>query len=339
MNYDLLINRIAAGYIITKQQGKIIHIRYPSQDVLYSASEIYNLILRQAEEEQHLTDDDIFPLLYDLGFWNDEKEVAYSKNLTYEMEQFKVRIYEQFARTKERETIRLYLNRAREVYEQYSKDRHLLDHATCEGIANFAKWIYIIENSCFYPNGTLVDWSFHNLSTVMNIYYDSFITENQIRQIAKNEPWSSIWSASKRNNNGVFKKVGTELTHDQKRLILWSSMYDNVSESSDCPIDKIIEDDDALDGWLIVKRKERETETLKSQTDKRLSDKISKADEIYLVADNIEEAREVEKLNDARAASIKRSRIAQLKREGEVHEIHFQDSRQKIQIALNQKGR
>jgi hypothetical protein len=338
MDLDLLLARIIAGYTHCPQQGKILHIKYPTPEVMYEATEIYYATLQQAQADGHLDDDDIFSLLYDMGIWNDDKERAYSKNLSYEIEQFKVSIYENFSRKKHVETVRLYLNRAKEVFEEYSKERHMLDHVSCKGIANFAKWIYIIENSTFV-NGKRADWSIFNLSSIMSAYYESFIPEDTIRTIAKSEQWSTIWSSSKKNGKGVFSVEGTGLTHDQRRLILWSSLYDNVGESSECPSDKLVQDDDALDGWLIVKRKERERETLKTQTESKLSEKISKADEIYLVADDIEEAREIDKLNNVHAAGIKRARVAQLKREGQVNEIDFQDSRQKIQMILTNKQR
>ena len=35
-------------------------------------------------------------------------------------------------------------------------------------------------------------------------------------------------------------------------------MYDNVYESHERPNDKIIEDDDCLDGWFIVQRRKHE---------------------------------------------------------------------------------
>lgn len=335
---DLLVSRIVAGYLRYPQKGQTVCIKHPTPDIMYQATELYYETLEKAEEEGLMTDDDIFSLLYSLGIWNDDKEKAMT-NLPNEMEQFKVHIYNRFMYTKEREQVRSYLNRAREVYNLYSAERHMFDHIGCDGMANFAKWLFIIENSCYYSSGKPIDWSQHNLSNIMNFYYESFISEEVLRDIVKKEPWSSIWSSSKRNGKGVFENVGVNLTHDQRRLILWSAMYDNINESSECPTEKIIMDNDALDGWLVIKRKERETGALKGQTEKMLSDKVSKADEIYLVATNNDEIKEIEKLNDVHASNIKRARVSQLKREGQVNEIDFQDSRQKIAIALAQKGK
>ena len=38
-----------------------------------------------------------------------------------------------------------------------------------------------------------------------------------------------------------------ELTYNQKNLMIWSQMYDNIQETLDCPSKEVIEDDDILD--------------------------------------------------------------------------------------------
>ena len=38
-------------------------------------------------------------------------------------------------------------------------------------------------------------------------------------------------------------------------IVIWSKMYDNVQESIDAPIQSVMEDDDALDGWFIVQNR------------------------------------------------------------------------------------
>ena len=81
--------------------------------------------------------------------------------------------------------------------------------------------------------------------------------ESEIRELARSEPWKSIWSSSK-NEGVLFGKRAIELSEEQKHLIMWSTMYDSIGESPDSPSDKIIADDDMLDGWLILQRRERE---------------------------------------------------------------------------------
>ena len=56
----------------------------------------------------------------------------------------------------------------------------------------------------------------------------------------------------------LFNRPSVELTKDQLSLSSYSTLYDNVYESHECPNEKIIDDDDCLDGWLIQQRRKSE---------------------------------------------------------------------------------
>jgi hypothetical protein len=74
-------------------------------------------------------------------------------------------------------------------------------------------------------------------------------------------------------------------------------LYDNIGESMDSPSDDVIEDDDAIDGWLIQERRKRDKESNKYKLD-GFDDKHSNADEVYIMASSQEETDEIYDLND-----------------------------------------
>ena len=76
--------------------------------------------------------------------------------------------------------------------------------------------------------------------------------------------WRGYWNADKTN---IFDKCTTELTDEQRALLNISRMYDNIYEHPECPDDKIIEDDDALDGWMILQKRKNDKDKKKSQFD------------------------------------------------------------------------
>lgn len=55
------------------------------------------------------------------------------------------------------------------------------------------------------------------------------------------------------------------MTINQRNLLTWSKIYDNVQESLECPSEKVIEDDDMLDGWFLVQKLERERERVERE--------------------------------------------------------------------------
>lgn len=72
-------------------------------------------------------------------------------------------------------------------------------------------------------------------------------------------------------------------------------MYDSIAESPESPSDEIILDDDMLDGWLIIQRRERELRTKQKAAEDVISnEKIANSDEVFIVAKSEED---IQKLN------------------------------------------
>jgi hypothetical protein len=217
------------------------------------------------------------------------------------------------------------------------EQKHKYDYATCHGTANYAKWQYIIENCTYYPDGTLYDWTGVSQYRVLNFYYQNRISDEIIREISHNSPWDVIWGASRKTGD-VFDRKGVALTSDQLRLVMWSSMYDNIREAHDCPGDDIIKDDDMLDGWLIIKRREREKENRKHAVENKTSKnpRIANADEIYQVAKTLKEAQEIDSMNNPHIRALKKQRFNYIRKHGgAVKEQDLPDVRQKKMMAMN----
>ena len=106
------------------------------------------------------------------------------------------------------------------------------------------------------------------------------------------------------------------------------------------PPQEIVDDNDALDGWLIKKRREKEREREGSLADE-LNKKHEGADEVFVYAPSSRDKAKVDRLNDAGAAHVKQQRLAQLEQEGEVKYGGFKDVQmRKVDQSMNQqKGR
>ena len=95
------------------------------------------------------------------------------------------------------------------------------------------------------------------------------------------------------------------------------------------PPDKVIQDDDLLDGWLILQNRKREKERVEKEMDKKIG-KNKGAQEVYIMAETTEEAQKVEMLNNAMTKGIKKQRQKMVDKHGEIQEQHLPDAKQRM---------
>jgi hypothetical protein len=105
-------------------------------------------------------------------------------------------------------------------------------------------------------------------------------------------------------------------TDEQRALVNWSLLYDNVYQHPECPADAVVEDDDLLDGWLIDQRRDREAKATGGGGRVQLvgNEKIRGSQEVYLVAETPADARKVVDLNDEFGRAVQKQRFAHLRR-------------------------
>jgi hypothetical protein len=99
----------------------------------------------------------------------------------------------------------------------------------------------------------------------------------------------------------------------------------------------IIDDDDAFDGWLIFQKRENEKNKNKQRTEKMLGNKLNKAGEIFLMANNKEEAESIYNLNDPMTQNIIKERNdVILNSSSDISENKLPDVQRNLQIQKNQ---
>jgi len=158
--------------------------------------------------------------------------------------------------------------------------------------------------------------------------------EEKIRLLAHNEPWRSIWVASKKSGN-LLSRPMTEMTDYQRILISWSLIYDSVYESSDCPSDETINNDDLLDSWLMKQSEKRKKELSKGDSSFTTSEKILGAGEISIMVDSEEDAKRVYEMNDVTSQQLVKKRQDLIKDKGSVIEGHMPDTKIDLQLRKN----
>ena len=328
-----LISRIAAGYIPVTIKDKRYKVYHPDNDIALQASELYIDEYEKAIESELFDDEDILNLLVGLGLWTDEKENELLKIVPGHIEYWKIELYEKMLQTKTQRQIRKYLDIAKKEYSKLYAIRHSFDSITRAGYANYVKNMYAISKSTRYK-GKKVNWDKVDLNAIMNKYYSSLVGTEVVRMLARTHPWNGVWPVLKTNGK-IFDN--TFLTTEQQALISWSNMYDKIYESPDCPSDEVINDDDMLDGWLLIQKRKRESSRQKAEMETKLGGKLGNADDVFLMAETPEDAQKIDILNDPHMSKIKKERMNQVKSaSGEVLEQQLSDVKKKRSMLLRQ---
>ena len=122
------------------------------------------------------------------------------------------------------------------------------------------------------------------------------IPVEEMREIARTEPWRSSWSMGKEKVFGISVK---DFNDDQKTIVSLSKMYDNAYESMECPPDDVFADDDMFDGWMIYQRRQREKERKQQDLDRVAGKNAGNAGEVFIVAESEQDVDRIQSLNDA----------------------------------------
>jgi hypothetical protein len=339
---DLLVHRIIAGCIICEFRDHTLLVKQPTKLQRYMAEEIYFDTLEKAELAGSYTDEQLMELLLKHKFWNNDKQILLD-SIPKNIEDFKVGLFNSTFNSVQRNTIRKALSVARKEQEKLLSELHEYDYISAKGVAQMAKARYIVAASLYNLDGTKL-FDENNLWLVPNNIIESIgevvsknrLDESTIRELARTDPWRTIWIAKKAENN-VFGIPAVDLSDDQRMLSIWSSVYDNIYEHPECPSDEVMNDDDMLDGWMIAQKRKRDSSKGASVDDIITNEKVRGSEEIFIPVGNAADAQKVMALNDASAARLLQQRMDLVKQKGVVKETEMPDSQAKIREQITQQ--
>lgn len=339
---EYLVNKILSGCVACEFAGKPVLVYEPTPLVKVQAHDVYKRELRRAFLEGVPSEESMRELLIKKGMWDILREGELNQ-LPDKIEGLKVELYNAYFRFRRRDQIKKSIDTLRFREVQLSKEREVFKHASAEGHALACRNKHLICASAFYADKTPVfrddydKYTASELELFIQSYLEAKVDENLIRKIAREEPWRSIWSAGK-SEGSVFGLSSSLLSNEQRMLVIWSKMYDSIYESPECPPEEVIDDDDCLDGWLVLQGKKREQER-KSSHGYKPGDKLSKADEVFIPVDNPDDVQRVQAMNTPDAIFRKQQRMSALERAGgTIQEQHMPDSKMRVrEVAMQQQ--
>ena len=274
-----------------------------------------------------MTSEEIQGWMYENNLWTPDDEARITI-LEKDIESAKINIYESRKDKRSVALLKHELNKLKDELLEKLGDKNQYFHTTCEGIGESSKIEWIIANTT-YKEDELYEFDDYSPEYITSQYYKSILSEEQIRDLVINEPWRSIWSIRENSKLELYKNIGKyELTHNQKHMIVWSQIYENLNESMEPPTEDVIKDHDMLDGWFIKQGQKRKKEQAEKELEENTqSDKIKNASEVFVMAKDKKDVDEIHSMNDAEGRAIKRQREALVKSKGTVEQGEFIDER------------
>ena len=331
---ELQVARILSGRTRLTVRKENYVVRSPTGEDRYVAAEIYSNTRAEAIFEGVLTESEMLDLLIENQIWKESDALEKTK-LEKAVEDLKVGLFENRLKSNARQEIKRTLRETRTELARLTNIRHGLDFLTADGLAVSARYRYLVSSCLFCESGSKYDGPDGIIDKVMEALVYHRLEESEYRELSRNDPWRSVWSAKLNCGRGLFDRPATESSDEQARLMMWSSVYDNIRDHPNCPGDDIVDDDDCLDGWMTLQRRKREKDMISQQAESLGSEKTKNADEQFIMVDTIEDAKKVESMNTDAGAFAKRERMVALKKKGEINELDMPDTAREVTMGFN----
>lgn len=329
-----LLSRISSGRLFYEYQGILYEIGQPSPQDLYYANRLYEQVYESTLFEGLYSRSELETILATQSLWTKTDEDKLTK-LEEKLEEFKVEIYVSRLDPVKVKNLSISIKNTITQMAGLYERKHSLDHLGAEGYANMIRRQYLIKQTVKVDNSRLLNENsnFSLLEEVFLTIAEAQAGPEELRELARTEPWRSYWEISKPI---PFSSHPSTWTEDQRTLVKFSKMYDSVFAHPECPPDDVIANDYMLDGWIILQNKEKEREQAKSSNEDVVNQNVAKHNEIFIMAKNPEHAKNIEKMNDGQGKLIKKERQAAIKSKGEVKESKLPDMQREIFNLKNQ---
>jgi len=319
---ELLIYTIRSGTII-KNGLKIIA---PNLEQCLQAAAIYSKSFDELKSQGVMTEKEIMGWMRSEGLWHkqDDEDV---KKLRDKVDQLKVDIYNNRYDKKEVRKLKKLLQIAKQLLGKKNETRSSYFTNSCEGLSGLEKTTYLIQQIT-YKDNHLYDFEEYSINDVVSFWQEFNLNEPVIRELARTDPWSTIWSSRDVSSCPLFIQEGDrDLTLTQKNLVIWSKLYDNIQEHMEAPPEEVVNDDDMLDGWFIIQNRKREKDKKEKDVDSTLGANAGK-DEVFVMArpEDKEKVKSIKDMNMEEASYIHDERLAYIKStDGAVDRIKLPD--------------
>jgi len=288
-----------SGKQVFSHNNNTYELRKPSLSLKMKADLLYVSAYENNIYSDFVLMEDIEDLLIETNIISRDHKKILTK-VEKSLDNQKISLYKSYYDTIQKNKIKQKIKNTRQDIDKFYQEQHSLDYLTLEHYCDNIKNEFIITNSLYHfdSDELVFDYdisiSFNLFNSIMSIISHNVIDVSTYKAVARSDYWRNYWNNNKTN---ILDESVKEWSEEQKSLINISCMYDKIQEHPECPKDDIIADDDALDGWMLLQRQENEKQKKEKGVDNMLSGKIKDSAEVFLMANNREQAQDIFDLN------------------------------------------
>jgi hypothetical protein len=311
--------RILSGKLIFTYQNKEYELRNQEATLKYKANLIFQSIMNDEKYNDWMRAEYLENYMTSLGMWNKEMTL-FMKNSEKSIDDLKVSLFGSRFNTKQADRTRKTLASIRSKVNDLSDKKASFYNNTLEGYAESIKYEYLITNTIYHNDKKV----FKNFSSDQNSYTEFTGLINEInkhtlnaaiyRKIARSELWRSYWNVGKEK---VFNNAIVDWSDEQRSLVSFSTMYDSVYNHPEKPPDSVINEDDSLDGWMILQYRNAEKAKQQEQITGGNS-QMAKAQEVFVFTDSQEGIDQVMEMNSSDSIAIMQDRFRVINKVGNI---------------------
>lgn len=338
-DHDYWLQWIISDYTPFNYAGRSYYLSTPAPDVRFAAERIYVVTHEQALMDGLLSEREVNDMLKKYGTWNVEKAEQLD-GLVKDIEELKVQLYQSYTRSDQIKKLKSALRDVQSYMGRLLTDRMSFDQFSAKSAATFAKQHFLVGSSIHRKQASTAKkvalrgnwWTSADdilIQTAYVVLADYILSETDYRELARGFAWRTIWNNRKACGN-LFGRATINLSAQQRQLVMWSSIYDSVYKNSECPPDCVIEDDDTLDGWMILQKRKRDSELNKATVEGGIvNEKIRNSEEVYVLCDE-QNIKQVYDCNDITGKIRLRSILNQVQKEGHVDYMGLNDTKAEL---------
>ena len=278
LEVEYYINMISTGLMVKEVSGVKgsfpVIFKQPSAQDLILADFVYNKAFKDAVSIGLLTIEQMEKLLLEKGIIS--KELDEEIEAVREKIKAQKKVLEKLGKVKvNRERLERIIASLESKLDELLEKRHGKFGVTADSKAREAKLLFLCQRNVFRDIEVPVwktEEEFNSetdillRTTILNEYaqFVSGLPSKIIRYIARHNLWRTRYVSSLRCGIQLFSVPAVDFSIDMTNLLYWSHFYQNIYDMApeDQPSDEIIEDDDALDAYMLSYYNERKNEAI-----------------------------------------------------------------------------
>jgi hypothetical protein len=337
------LRQIISGFFVIKYKNKLYKYYEPTNAVMADLPIYLFGIEEQLIKDGFISDEECKKILIVQNLWSEEKEQELQtchkdiNKLHAEKPQYKYQekaiksidlaISKLEERIQELSSIRNSMFSQTLEYQKINRTNQLLLFLSLKNIDESKYWSDFESFENDTPSNEIEELLKLTINTTR-------CSEKEIREIARTEPWRTMWKTSSKTGMSLFKSCSSDLTKSQYELCYWSNVYDSVYESSDFPGHDVVDDDERLDLWFIDQANKHRSNNDSTQIAQ--NKKILGAKEVFIKVDTPDDAKKVySEMNTKDSRKIIKDRLDSIDKHGNLNEDKLPDVQTNLRMEIN----